>query len=315
LDSAKAARPPALNALAYGQLAAINTIILMQPKLLCGMASVMFISIPLALAAAPLSEATVEATYKTATESDSLSVPDLGLGTTLESRASLVGELPEYNFALARATVTTPGIVKAYSAGAGATGGPIIAAASAKQTSEWTVTSATLPFGTQVSISFDVIYNGILAKYGGTGVASATASLTADGNSLYNANGSVSTSGLIAGGNWTGDFIQPDPFSDAYSINSADMVSLNSTVGSTLVLVLTLTTEIEVSGLETAAYADFFNSGSISFSSATDPMTGNPVDVTVQVAAVPEPQTTALGAAAAGLLFSLRAGLSRLKRN
>ena len=166
---------------------------------------------------------------------------------------------------------------------------PVVASASAAHTADWIVTSDTLALGTPVSILLDIIFTGELrGQQGGAPETSASALLTIDGITLYDAAGyRLRGYAVEASGEWVGDF-DSSGFLDA-----TDTLSFDAVVGQTIELMLLLETESSIpKAWEAGATVDFSDSGSYSFVGAENPGTGAPLDVQFEM--VPEPATLLL---------------------
>jgi hypothetical protein len=240
--------------------------------------------------AVPVATVSTYAAYDTYTDSDS----DTSFDPMVPAEAHALAKHPSewYNGA-SDAQATIGGSVGAYCFAYGAYHETISATANASNTAEWLVTSSTLPPGTPIYVLTDVTFNGRLGSdpYS-TPYASASASLSVDDFALYEGSGTYSSgSTLDSSGAWIGDFTKSGWY---YLLDTTDRIGFEAVVGQTLLLTLSLQTDVYVpDASESGATADFLDSGWYVFAGAEDPLNpGTMLDVSFEM--VPEPATLLL---------------------
>ncbi len=239
--------------------------------------------------AGPIANVSTSAQYQTITDSDS----DSSVEHLVPAEAHAYAAADEWDYAMGDAWAAIGESVKAVSVVEGADRGTLTATADAAGTTEWLITSDTLPLGVPVNVLIDVGFNGYLARTRSVDTALASASLVLDGGQLlYEGAGSYGDV-MNSSGAWDGDFQYQyisGVFLHHYFLDSTDTISFAAVVGQTIALELSLETEVIVpDAMEDGAAANFFDSGSYSFIGAEDPATGNPLNVEFML--VPEPGT------------------------
>lgn len=217
---------------------------------------------------------------------------DTSFDALIPAEAHALAEHPttEWYYGKSDAQASIGGSVNAYSGAYGASHEIISATANASSTTEWLITSNTLPLGTSINILMDISFNGKLGSdpYS-TPYAAASASFSVDDSSLYEATGSYSSgSTLDSSGDWVGDFTKSGWY---YILDTTDRVAFEAVVGQTIAVTLSLDTDVYVpDASESGATADFFDSGQYTFFGGEDPLDpGTMLDVNFEI--VPEPAT------------------------
>lgn len=244
--------------------------------------------------AVPSTQATPVATVRTSASISDYVVTDsdTSFDPLFPAEAHSFADLLTYE-AKSDAWTTIGGVVKSVSDAYGNGNYDLYASASTSNTSEWLISSDTLPIGTSIYVLIDLSFSGKLGSdtYWSPS-ASAGTSFSVNESILYEA-GATYSSGttLDVSGAWISDFAKNGWF---YTLDTTDRIGFQALVGQTVTPTLSLETGVSVPrSSESGATADFFNSGSYTFVGAEDPLNpGTMLDVNFEM--VPEPTTILL---------------------